>query len=134
MDNQTLEKMYNYLPVIVSTCDRHGWDGNYGDAIPSGSIQDIRIFFTLLQSQIALAKIPCPAETIGDSIGAITILWDIELSSKNSKYDSFSVSFSGDGRFSYFAELESLSVKERGECDLNEDISLEVIEYIKFFK
>jgi len=134
MDSQTLEKIYNYLPVLVTTCDRHGWDGNYGDPVPLESIPDIRSFFTLLQAQLPLIKMPCPSETFGDSIGAITILWDTELSTKDMGHDSFSISFSGDGLYSYFAQLESLGVEERGQYKLNESINPKVVEYVKFFK
>lgn len=134
MEKKTLEKILQYLPVIQTTCNRHGWDGGYADSIPEGCVTDVRRFFDMLQTKIPIAEIPDPSDVFGDRLGCITLLWETELDPEEVTYDTFEVNLFGDNTAGYSSKLESIKSEKYGAFNLDsEEVDDDLIQHIKLF-
>jgi hypothetical protein len=134
MDLKTLEKILDYLPVIVGTCDRYGWLGGQGSPVPKSAIPDTRLFFDMLATKISLKEIPDLEDVNGSVYGGISLLWETELDPIKYTFDSFEIILYGDGQINYTANLESIGIYTRGGLILSEGLDPEIIQSIKFFK
>jgi len=134
MEKKILEKIYSYLPIIQTTCNRYGWDGRNGSPIEREAVTEFRIFMDYLQQLIPLSDIPNPADVFGDPLGAITILWDEQIDPETYKYDSFEINIRGDGLVTYSSTLESIGIEKFSGCTLEPQLDQYILEYVKFFK
>ena len=134
MDRKELDKLFNYLPVIVATCDRYGWLGGKGSPIDPGSIIETREFFEYLSGIIPLNDIPELEDVIGDPAGAITLLWETPVDPVHVTYDSFAISLFGNGEINYKGKLESIGTEIWGSTPLEKDLNSDIIEHILFFQ
>ncbi len=133
MDRKILETLYRYLPVIQSTCDSHGWDGNNAEGCPLEAITETRLFFDYLQGHIPLTDIPDLEDTFASSTGGISLLWETELDPVAVEYDTFEVTITGEGYITYHLVLESLDMDRYGNVELEPELCEDIIEYIRFF-
>ena len=133
MDNRTLEKISSYLPVIIGTCDRRGWDGMNAYPVRPEAAVDVKTFFNLIQSQINIKELPYPEDIFGDTIGGITIVWETELDPELVTYDHFSVTFFGDQEIDYSGNLESIGTVIKRSTVLEEPLDREIIEHLIYF-
>jgi hypothetical protein len=134
MDYKELEKLYDYLPVIVTTCDRYGWCGGRGAPVPKEAIPEVREFFEYLNGHIPIDEVPELEEVTGDVNGAIMLLWDAPVDPVTVTYDSFYVSFNGEGIVNFGSELESLDTKTEGMAPLKPELCSDIIEHLRFFQ
>lgn len=134
MERKKLDRLLNYLPVIVATCDRYGWCGGKGVPISSRAVPEVREFFEILQAHIPLKEVPGLEDVMGDLDGGITLLWETEVDPRNVTYDSFYVNLKGNKIIEYKGNLESIGTEVWGEIALEAELHPDIIEHIRFFQ
>lgn len=134
MERKELDKLFDYLPIIVATCDRYGWCGGYGVPVSSLAIPEVRTFLEYLQGHIALSNIPNLEDIMGDTDGGITLLWETEVDPVKVTYDSFYISLRGEGLIHYRGELQSIGTDVWGETPLEPELNRDILEHIRFFQ
>lgn len=134
MELKTLEKILDYLPVVVATGDRYGWMGSQGLPIPKTVISDIRLFFDKLLSKISIKDIPEIEDILPNMAGGVILLWETDIDPIKYIYDSFEITFYGDESISYKSNLESIGVSTRNAIELSEGIDSDILQNLSFFK
>lgn len=134
MDKKTLEKLFNYLPVIEETHGRYGWNGMHSTPVTRRACVQVRTFFEYLQSLIPLNEIPELEEIYGDKYGKINLVWETNVDPEKMTYDNFTIDIQGDDTVGYTSKLESISTETSREIDLQPELCEEIIEHLRFFK
>lgn len=133
MDQKEINKILDYLPVIVGTCDRYGWLGGNGVPVEPSAVTGARRLFKCLTSELAMEDIPSPEDVEAGIEGGINIIWETELDPNTCEYDYFYIDIRTDELVFWKSKFDSLGTEESGMIDLNKPLGMHVLKYLRYF-